>query len=81
VDDATWQKAQQACASLLPSGGPQGGGQNNSAITAYRNCLSQHGVTASTGAGQLNTADPAVAAAVKACAALEPSGQPAPSAS
>jgi hypothetical protein len=81
VDDATWQKAQQACASLRPSGGPAGGGSDNSAITAYRNCLTQHGVTASTAPGALNTADPTVAAAAKACAALLPTATPTPTSS
>jgi hypothetical protein len=75
VDDATWQKAQTACASLRPSGGPGGGG-NNGAIAAYRNCLSNHGVTMSAGPGSLNTTDPTVAAAAKACAALLPSTAP-----
>jgi hypothetical protein len=80
VDQATWDKAQQACASVRPSfgangGGAGGGAANNSALAAYRNCLSEHGVTASTGPNtQLNTADPTVAAAVSACAALRPTG-------
>jgi hypothetical protein len=73
VDDATWQKAQTACASLRPSGGP-GGGRDNGATQAYRNCLANHGVTAS--AGPPNTADPKVAAAEKACAVLRPSAAP-----
>jgi hypothetical protein len=74
VDDETWQKAQEACASVMPTGGPGGG--NNSAFTAYRNCLTEHGVSASAGVGQLNTADAKVAAAVKACEALQPTGGP-----
>jgi hypothetical protein len=73
VDDATWAKAQAACASVRPSGRA-----DNGAITAYRNCLSNHGVTASTGAGQFDTTDPKVAAAEKACAALRPSTGPGP---
>ncbi|MEN3306453.1 MAG: osmoprotectant transport system substrate-binding protein [Micromonosporaceae bacterium] len=73
VDDATWQKAQTACASLRPSGGP-GGNRDNGATRAYRDCLSNHGVTAS--AGPLNTADPKVAAAEQACAVLRPSTAP-----
>jgi hypothetical protein len=76
VDDATWAKAQAACASVRPSG--RAGGADNGAITAYRNCLSNHGVTASAAAGQLNTSDPTVAAAEKACAALRPSAGPTP---
>jgi hypothetical protein len=75
VDDAIWQQAQTACASVRPSFGP-GGGQNNTALRAYRDCLSNHGVTASAGPAELNTADPKVAAAEKACAALRPSTGP-----
>src|SRR5262249_37901190 len=37
VDEATWQQAQQACASVRPSFGAGGQGGNNSAFTAYRN--------------------------------------------
>ncbi len=70
VSQETWDKAQSACGSLRPSGGPGGGGDNGAAA-AYRNCLAQHGVTAS--AGPLNTADPKVAEAEKACAVLRPS--------
>jgi len=82
VDQATWDAAQQACASVRPSFGGGGGG-NNGAIIAYRNCLRDHGVTASTGPDQLNSADPKVAAAMQVCTPLRPSGRPArsPSAS
>lgn len=80
VDDATWQKAQQACSSLRPTGGPGGqgrqGGQDDGAMSAYVNCLSNHGVTASAGAGALDSSDPTVAAAQKACAALLPTAAP-----
>ncbi len=76
VDQATWDAAQQACASVRPSFG--GGGRNNGAFTAYRNCLSDHGVTASAAPDALNTADPKVAAALAACAPLRPSGRPSP---
>jgi hypothetical protein len=78
VDPQTWQKAQQACSSLRPSGGPQN--RNNGAVTAYRNCLSDHGVTMSAGPGQLDSNDPKVAAALKACEVLRPTARPAPSA-
>lgn len=77
VDDATWQKAQNACASLRPSFGPRGGNGGNGADAAFRNCLANHGVTASAGPGPLPTADPKVAAAVKACAVLRPTAAPA----
>ncbi|MFC7481467.1 hypothetical protein ACFQX7_17500 [Luedemannella flava] len=81
VDRETWRKAREACASVLPSDGPGGGpggfgGGSNSALAAYRNCLSEHGVTMSAGPGQLNTADPNVAEAEKACAALRPTARP-----
>ncbi len=79
VSEQTWQAAQQACASLRPSFGPgrNGGGGNNSAIAAYRNCLQDHGLPASAGGlNNLNTADPKVAAAITACAPLRPSQMP-----
>jgi hypothetical protein len=79
VDAQTWQKAQQACASLRPSGGPRGGNRNNGAVTAYRNCLADHGVTASAGPNGLDANDPKVAAAMKACEPLRPAGSPTPS--
>jgi hypothetical protein len=80
VDAATWQQAQQACSSLRPSGGqPGGGNRNNAASTAYRNCLSDHGVTMSSGPGGLDANDPKVAAAMKACEPLRPTGRPTPS--
>jgi hypothetical protein len=83
VDDATWQKAQQACASVRPSGGPGGGGfgrgqGNNGANTAYRNCLRDHGVTM--GQGGLSTADPTVAKALETCKVLRPTAIPTPTA-
>ncbi|GAA1736053.1 hypothetical protein GCM10009681_03170 [Luedemannella helvata] len=76
VDQETWQKAQEACAPVRPSGGPGGFGGDNSAFAAYRNCLAENGVSGSAGPGQLTTADPKVAAAEKVCAALRPSGRP-----
>lgn len=83
VDDATWQKAQDACRSVLPTGGPgrgqngggpngdngQNGGGQPGAGTAYANCLSDRGVRLTAG---LNTADPTVAEALKACQVLSP---------
>lgn len=83
VNATTWQNALNACKSALPSFGPSGGGgfgggQNNTAFQAYRNCLSSHGVTftSSTGPTGVNTADPKVAAALKTCAPLRPTGGP-----
>jgi hypothetical protein len=79
VDQETWQNAQQACASVRPTGGP-GGGAGNPAFTAYLNCLSEHGVTATAGPNQLNTADATVAEAIQACEALRPTNRPRPTA-
>ncbi|MGC9670477.1 hypothetical protein ACNTMW_28520 [Planosporangium sp. 12N6] len=76
VDAATWQQAQQACASLRPSAGPRNG--RNGAATAYRNCLADHGVTASRGPDALDANDPTVAAALKACEPLRPTARPTP---
>lgn len=57
-------------------GGPGGPGQGgNGTSAAYRNCLSEHGVTFQDGQ-QLETADAKVAAAVKACEVLKPSASP-----
>jgi hypothetical protein len=74
VDPSAFAKAQQACSALRPSAFPgrRGGGVD----TAYRNCLSQHGVTVSGPMNQLNTADPQIAAAEKICAVLRPSATP-----
>ena len=77
VDQATWDAAQQACASTRPSFGPGVGGQrDNGAAAAYLNCLRDHGVTASGGPNRLNTADPSVAGAMQACEALRPTARP-----
>ncbi len=80
VDQSTWDAAQQACASVRPSFGARAGGN---AFQAYRNCLMEHGITASGGPGGgfggLNSADPKVAAAMAACAPLRPTGRPGPS--
>ncbi|SNT64630.1 hypothetical protein SAMN05421812_117150 [Asanoa hainanensis] len=83
VDDATWQKAQEACQSVRPTGGPggengrggPGGGGNRGAGAAYRNCLSDRGVELT---ANPSTADPKVAAAMQACAVLRPSASPTP---
>jgi hypothetical protein len=78
VDNATFQKAQTACASLRPkgtrNGGPGfGGGQNSAAFAAYRNCLTIHGVKESElrpGAGTTPSAK--VRKAMTECASLRP---------
>ncbi|MEV6968058.1 hypothetical protein AB0M47_23405 [Hamadaea sp. NPDC051192] len=81
VDATKWAQAQEKCSSLRPSGqggfgngqGGPGGGQGRNA--AYRNCMSEHGVTIQDGQA-LNTADAKVVAAEKACAVLKPSASP-----
>ena len=68
VDDATWQKAQEACAPVRPSfgGGNRGGNGQNS---AFRNCLKDHGVTAT--GGNLDTDDATVKKALETCRVLQ----------
>jgi hypothetical protein len=73
VDQATFDAAQQACASLRPTGGRGG-----AASAAYRSCLADHGVTVpSTSSGgpppSIDRNDPNFAAASQACRALLPS--------
>ena len=76
VSQTTWTAALAACKSLQPTfNRGSAGGFNSSQFTAYRNCLQSHGVSASTGGG-FNTADPKVAAAMKTCAPLRPTGRP-----
>lgn len=77
VSQETWDKARQACASLEPSfNGQNRSGRDNGAFTAYRNCLSDHGVTVNGQGQQMNTADPKTAAALKACEPLRPTARP-----
>jgi hypothetical protein len=79
VDQQTWEKAQKACGSLRPTafpGGGNGNGGGGGRDAAYRNCLTEHGITASGPVDQLDTADAKVAAAVTACAPLKPSPRP-----
>jgi hypothetical protein len=77
VDQQTWEKAQKACESLRPTAFPGGGnGGGNGRDAAYRNCLTEHGVTVTGPTDQLNTADAKVAAAEQACAPLKPSPRP-----
>ncbi|GIF63357.1 hypothetical protein Ais01nite_13920 [Asanoa ishikariensis] len=80
VDDATWQKAQEACGSLRPTGGPGANGRgpsagNRQAGAAYRNCLADHDVDLS---ANPSTADPKVAQAMQACAVLRPTATATP---
>jgi hypothetical protein len=77
VDDATWQKAQEACASVRPSGRPGGFGNGSGGPgrnAAFQNCMKEHGVTSTE---NLSTTDPAVKKALATCRVLR---QPAPSA-
>lgn len=74
VDDATWEKAQEACASVQPSFGPGGGGNGGGMSPAYRNCLEENGVTM--GQGSPAPDDAALEKARKACEALAPTPQP-----
>ena len=79
VDDATWQKAQEACASVRPSfggGGRNGGGNGQNA--AFQNCLKQHGVTATD--GKLDTNDATVKKALDTCKVLQPQASATPTA-
>lgn len=71
VDPQKWQAALQKCASLRPSGNPSRGPRGNGRDAAYRNCLSEHGVT-----NPANPADPKLAEAAQACAVLSPSPSP-----
>jgi len=79
VAQDTWDKAQKACASLRPSGNPQGRNGGGGANAAYRNCLNDHGVAVSGPVDQLNQSDPKVKAALDACAVLRPTAMPTPS--
>jgi hypothetical protein len=73
VDQATWDKAQAACASVRPSfGGNRPGGNGMNA--AFQNCLKQHGVTAT--GGNLDTSDATVKKALEICRVLQPSATP-----
>ncbi|WP_433790122.1 hypothetical protein [Actinoplanes sp. CA-252034] len=74
VDDATWQKAQEACASVRPSmgagrGGNGNGGGGRGANAAYENCLKENGVTDT---ANPDTSDATVKKAVETCAVLKP---------
>ncbi|WP_067500831.1 hypothetical protein [Actinoplanes sp. TFC3] len=76
VDDATWQKAQSACASLRPSMGAGRGNQGGNGLdAAYTNCLKDHGVT---DLSTLTSTDATVTEAKKACQALAPAASPSP---
>jgi hypothetical protein len=74
ADQKTLQAARTACARYLPVGagnGRLGGGRNNAAFAAYRNCLKLHGVTLAPGT-RPSSASTKTKAAIAACAALRP---------
>lgn len=80
VSASAWSAALAACKSLQPTAARRGNGRfNNSQFTAYANCLRSHGVTFSAGPNGLSTSDPKVAAALKTCAPLRPTGGVRPS--
>ncbi|BCY07923.1 hypothetical protein [Actinoplanes sp. L3-i22] len=71
VDDATWQKAQEACASVRPSfgGGNGRGNGGGGANAAYTDCLKKNGVTDT---ANLNTSDATTKKAIETCKVLQP---------
>ncbi len=90
VDQQTYDAAQTACASLAPQGGfgqrgPGGGAQiDETAIAAYKSCLTDHDVTVADGdnwLGTLDQTDSTVQAAMETCAPLLPTPAGAPGAS
>jgi hypothetical protein len=77
VDQETYDKAQAACASLRPSFGPGGGGPafDQTAVAAFKSCLSDHDVVVpkgDNGLQELDRTDAAVKAAMDTCAPLLP---------
>lgn len=86
VDASAFAAAQEACASLRPSGGPGAGAGapaiDSGALAAYTGCLKDHDVTVTTAADlrTLDTSDATVAAALATCAPLRPTPAASPSA-
>jgi hypothetical protein len=79
VSATAWTSALAACKSLAPTfnrGGAGGAAGGGAAYQAYLTCLKSHGVTASAAPRSQSTADPKVAAAMKTCAPLRPTGRP-----
>jgi hypothetical protein len=82
VDDATWTKAQEACASVRPTGRPGGGQGNggnggNGQNAAYLNCLKDNGVTDTS---KLDSSDATVQKAMETCKVLSPAPSASPTA-
>jgi hypothetical protein len=80
VSQDTWDKATAACASVKPSfaAGGNRGGNGGAADAAYRNCMTQHGVTM--GQGKVDTTTSAYKTADKTCAVLKPTASSTPTA-
>jgi len=89
VDQETVDAAQTACASLAPQGGgfgergPGDGARvDETALAAYKSCLTDHDVTVADGAewlASLDRTDPTVQSAMGTCAALLPAPEAAAS--
>lgn len=75
TNEGDLQRAIQACGSLAPDGGVNGGA---SAFAAFTGCLKDHGVTlsgsGSAALGSLDRNDPKVKKALKVCQPLFPQG-------
>lgn len=86
VDQAAFDAAQTACADLAPAGGPAGPGGivgpgdiDDSALAAFRSCLSDNGVELSEDQDPmrgLDRSDPTVQSALDTCAPLLPAPSP-----
>ncbi|MFI5927018.1 hypothetical protein ACIA3K_13645 [Micromonospora sp. NPDC051543] len=78
VDDATWQKAQEACSSVRPSAGTGNGNRPGARgrNAAYENCLKENGVTLTD--GQPTGTDAVTQKALQTCAVLRPNASATP---
>ena len=86
VDQEAFDAAQDACADLAPVGGPGGAGGpvaiDESAVAAFRSCLSDNGVEVAEDQDpmrELDRTDPVVQTALDTCAPLLPVPTPAAS--
>jgi len=81
VDKATYDAAMKACADLAPQRGAGGPGMNvdQSALVAFKSCLTDNGVKVPEGNDWMRTLDrkdAKVSAAMKKCSPLLPAGGP-----